>query len=604
MATQDPSRPNYRFGLRQTLIASIGALVLIAVGTVAGVSYLASRSIAGKLGSGLIVLGLDRFEQALRDELDAVVYQAQFVSQAITAGRYGFSDRRRLADFAAGSLAATPQVSGVILADDTLNAIELRRQQNGAFRVDIDIRSSPVLKEIAREARKQSGPFWIEPVYGDHEKSSILGLVVPIRYERTHHGFIVVYILTKTLSEFADRLSEPPHRAAFILFGDTDVLAHPVLIHGSPKLTSDNPLLASHELDDPILKDLTEARPFREAGITLPEGSEALVLEKDGKRTYIYKRTLDDYGDEPLVIGSYFTESIFDGVLATLRHQALIGLALLAGGVVTAILLARLLSRPIRRAAAGGAAIQSLDFDRVTALDRSNIREVDELAVSLNAALEGLKSFGRYVPRSLVARLIKEGLAGAGSEERSLSVMFTDIAGFSAMCETMPAKEVADFVNDHLTLVADCIEREGGTIDKYIGDSVMAFWGAPDTLDNTAVPACRAALAIRSAIIADNRTRAAQGLPLVRIRIGVHTGPLVVGDIGAPTRINYTVVGDVVNGGQRLESLGKEVDATAEVIILISRATAELLPADFDVAAQGALKAKGKESELEVYRLS
>ncbi len=576
----------------------------MAVGTVAGVSYLASRSITSELGSRMIVLGLDRLEQALRDELDAAVYQAEFVSQAITGGKYSFENPKRLADFAAGSLAATPQVSGVILADDKLHAIELRRVRDDVFRVRVDIPAHPVLSEIAREARTQSGPFWIEPVFGDREKSSILGLVVPIRYERRHLGFIVVYIRAKTLSAFADRLSEPPRATAFILFGGVRVVAHPSLVEGSPKLSADNPLLALHEVDDPVLNHLADARPFREAGIKLPKGSAALVLEKDGKRYQIYKRTLEDYGDEPLIIGRYFTASVFDRVLATLRHEAFLGIALLLGGIVLAILLARAISRPIARAARAGVAIQSLDFDSVPILDRSRIREVDDLAVSLNAALEGLKSFGRYVPRTLVARLIKEGLAGAGSEERALSVMFTDIAGFSAMCETMSAKEVADFVNRHLTLLADCIEREGGTIDKYIGDAVMAFWGAPDTLDNTALPACRAALAIRSAIVADNRKRAEQGLPPVRVRVGIHTGPLVVGDIGAPTRINYTVVGDVVNGAQRLEGLGKEVDPEAELIILISRATADLLPPDFDVAAQGALKVKGKERELEVFRLT
>src|SRR5690606_34986848 len=104
-------------------------------------------------------------------------------------------------------------------------------------------------------------------------------------------------------------------------------------------------------------------------------------------------------------------------------------------------------------------------------------------------------------------RLIRENRVGAGSEERELTVMFTDIAGFSKICESMTAKQVAEFVNAHLALVSGCIEKEGGTIDKYIGDAVMAFWGAPDILENTAEPACRAALAIREAIRKDNERR-------------------------------------------------------------------------------------------------
>ena len=118
--------------------------------------------------------------------------------------------------------------------------------------------------------------------------------------------------------------------------------------------------------------------------------------------------------------------------------------------------------------------------------------------------LDALKAFGRYVPRTLVLRLIKEGGFGAGTEERILAIMFTDIVGFTATCETMTAPEVAAFINQHLTLIAACVEHEGGTIDKFIGDAVMAFWGAPARLDNPAAAACRAAIAIQKALAADN----------------------------------------------------------------------------------------------------
>jgi class 3 adenylate cyclase len=176
----------------------------------------------------------------------------------------------------------------------------------------------------------------------------------------------------------------------------------------------------------------------------------------------------------------------------------------------------------------------------------------------------------RYVPRTLVMRLVKEGRVGFGSEERVLAIMFTDIASFTSMCETMSAGEVAAFINQHLSLVSACVEQAGGTIDKFIGDAVMAFWGAPGRVENPAASACRAAVAIQHALAADNKRRAAEGLAPVRIRIGIHMGPVVVGDIGAPNRINYTIVGDTVNAAQRLESLGKTVDPNAEAITLVS----------------------------------
>jgi adenylate cyclase len=250
------------------------------------------------------------------------------------------------------------------------------------------------------------------------------------------------------------------------------------------------------------------------------------------------------------------------------------------------------------------AKVGTLDFDRVEEIKPSLIREVNNLATAFNKMLGGLRSFETYVPRKLVARLIEEGqAAGAESEERELTIMFTDIVGFTSMCEGMDAKEVAAFINHHLTLLAACVDDEGGTIDKYIGDALMAFWGAPERIENTAPSACRTALAMKRAISSDNMTRAAAGMKPVRLRIGIHTGPLVVGNIGAPSRVNYTVVGDTVNSAQRLEGLGKEVDPDAEVTILISSVTRAQLPVEFKTAAVGSHLVKGKSERIDVYQL-
>jgi adenylate cyclase len=145
--------------------------------------------------------------------------------------------------------------------------------------------------------------------------------------------------------------------------------------------------------------------------------------------------------------------------------------------------------------------------------------------------LGGLRAFGRYVPRTLVMRLVKEGRVGAGTEERVLAVMFTDIVSFTSTSEKMSAAEVADFINQHLSLVSACIEREGGTIDKFIGDAVMAFWGAPARIDNPAASACRAAVAIQRALAADNKHRVAAGLKPVRIRIRLGSPPVGTAEI-------------------------------------------------------------------------
>ncbi len=211
--------------------------------------------------------------------------------------------------------------------------------------------------------------------------------------------------------------------------------------------------------------------------------------------------------------------------------------------------------------------------------------------------------FSRYVPKTLVRKLLREGRAYAPPEEREVAVMFTDIAGFTSASEGMTATETAAFVNHHLSLLGAEITKEGGTIDKYIGDSVMAFWGAPERLENPAEPAARAAIGMARAIRADNIARVARGEAPVRIRIGLHMGPLVVGDIGAPERVNYTVIGDTVNAASRLESLGKEIDGSSDVVILVSSEIAKRLGNTVEYRSIGQHQVKGRVEPLEVVRL-
>jgi len=318
----------------------------------------------------------------------------------------------------------------------------------------------------------------------------------------------------------------------------------------------------------------------------------------------VLTKSISGYGDTPLIIGAYFNGSGLAALVNSILRTILVGAVILFIGLGVVLWLSRAITRPIRQTSEAAAAIAALDFDGVEPLPKNRIWEIDDLATAFNAMLVGLRSFSRYVPRNLVRQLIRENSVGAGIEERELTVMFTDIAGFTSACEGMSPADVAEFINHHLTLVSNCIEHEGGTIDKYIGDAVMAFWGAPDRIDNPNLRALRAAAALQIALAEDNQKRMRQNLPKVRIRIGVHTGPLIVGDIGSPDRINYTVIGDVVNTTQRLEALGKEVDPEAETIVLFSRSVKDSLNGEFQFDEIGQMKVKGRQGEIEVYRLA
>src|SRR5260221_12259792 len=187
--------------------------------------------------------------------------------------------------------------------------------------------------------------------------------------------------------------------------------------------------------------------------------------------------------------------------------------------------------------------------------------------------------------------------------------MFSDIVEFTPQAEDLPEQQTADLLNHHFALLGACIEHEQGVIDKYIGDSVMAVWGGLSRMEDHADHAVRAALAIARVIREDNAVRRGAGHAAIRVRIGLHSGPVVVGNIGAPGRVNFTVVGDTVNIAQRFEQLGKEfMSGDEEVVVLVSGGT---LAAVKDRAALDLPQlpppehryVKGHEEPVEVYRL-
>jgi adenylate cyclase len=177
-----------------------------------------------------------------------------------------------------------------------------------------------------------------------------------------------------------------------------------------------------------------------------------------------------------------------------------------------------------------------------------------------------------------------------------LTVMFTDLENYTGFSRDRPADETAAYLNTLLARIGPAIEASGGTIDKYIGDAIMAFWGAPEPRADHAAAACRAACSIAELVTAFNRERRARGLDACRMRIGLHTGPVVVGNIGFEGRMDYTIIGEVVNMAQRLEQAGRRLLGDGEeVIVLMSATTREAAGDGFDCDAV--------QEEQPVYRL-
>lgn len=220
--------------------------------------------------------------------------------------------------------------------------------------------------------------------------------------------------------------------------------------------------------------------------------------------------------------------------------------------------LSSVISAPLEKLARKVVRIQDLEGQNLPPLE-SPIREVAVLSRAIDTLDTAVKSFAAFVPVGLVKQLLEsDQKLELGGHSRFLTIFFSDLEAFSSLSEEVPSQELLLRVSAYLAVVTKAVNEEAGTIDKFIGDGVMAFWGAPALLDDHAARACFAALRIRRGMEELNARWEEEGLKPLNVRIGIHSDAVLVGNIGSKERISYTVMGDGVNVAARLEGINKE----------------------------------------------
>jgi adenylate cyclase len=209
-------------------------------------------------------------------------------------------------------------------------------------------------------------------------------------------------------------------------------------------------------------------------------------------------------------------------------------------------------------------------------------------------------AFSLYVPKTLVDEVVAhpEQLK-LGGEKRNLTVLFSDLAGFTTLSEQKEPEELVQFLNEYLTEMTDIVFKHDGTLDKYIGDAIMAFWGAPVAMDDHAIKACKCVIDMQTRLVEMNEQWKLQDKPQADVRFGINTGDMIVGNMGSLNRFNYTVMGDSVNLAARLEPANKLYGTS----ILISEFTCKLVSDHFITRELDRLKVKGKQKTVSVYEL-
>ena len=210
------------------------------------------------------------------------------------------------------------------------------------------------------------------------------------------------------------------------------------------------------------------------------------------------------------------------------------------------------------------------------------------------------QTFSKFVSKSVVDELLKHpDKLKLGGEKKILTVLFSDIRGFTSISERLTPEELVEHLNVYLQAMTELVFQYNGTLDKYVGDEIMAFWGAPVEMEDHALNACKCALDQMDTLRKMNEKWRAEGKPELNIGIGINTGDMVVGNMGSSSRMDYTLMGDNVNLGARLEGTNK-VYATE---IIISENTYEHVRDNVIVRELDLIRVKGKEQPVKIFEL-
>lgn len=580
-----------RIGIAAILIISFGGLVAASTGALL---FLA------------IVNALDSTKTALASRIQGLIEEAAFASELffepmetharwlaseIAAGRVDVQDTEKLIAILSGALSTIPQAAAVSFQD---------RNGDGFFYESGSMVVHRVHWKPEWRVRMDRPPIeglWVlRPSVLDGERVGTF--IAPARTPEGDVGAVAVRVDISPLSDvLAMNASYQGHDLIrFLLFNNRIVIGHPMLANS---LSDTRPTI--DELGDPFLDELFDAQRFDLALVAPIPGVETFALRTNaGDRVFALMTDDARQTGGEVMVGVHFDPAAGEAEIHRLFSVAGVGAALLLISVGVAIVFGRRAAAPVRRLATAAKLVQNNDLDKVQDLPLGHVSEMADAAEAFNGMVEGLKErakirdlFGKYVPQDVAAMLLTDETSGAPRSAEA-TVLFLDLAGFSTMSEKLDPAGIVSTLNDFFSDAVALIEKQHGMVTQFQGDAILAVFNVPVELPDH--ESCAIAAAREIATTVANRTYAGQ---VLGVRVGINTGKLVAGAVGAEGRLNYTVHGDAVNIAARLESMNKEFGTT----ILVSETTMAMAKDAATFKEIGSLPIRGREKPVVVYTI-
>ena len=407
-----------------------------------------------------------------------------------------------------------------------------------------------------RRAVEENAPGWNRVSSFPGSNRQAISTSTPLIVDNRFVAVINVVIDLARLSQFLASVQVGKTGTVIVLDRNGNVVASPDPTAIDQQQNGTMPTLQNLSRSDNLLRAVSDY--LGRGAVRLNALNETRQVEYAAPDGSDYFITFNPLGFEDWVVATVIPGSDF---LATIDRNAKLLIAALAVLTLIIAVLAvtaanRLIGAPLLRIVGQLRHIENFQLASVVPLS-SPLRELDNLSAALTQMSRGLASFQKYIPTALVRTLVARGVeARPGGNQQVLTVLFSDIVGFTGLSERL-GDAIVPVLSEYLEVASAAISAHNGTIDKFIGDAVLAFWGAPMPNDRHAIEACAAALEFRRRLRRRSADIQREGGPPLRIRVGINTGRMLVGNIGSSERLSYTVIGDAVNVASRLEAINK-----------------------------------------------
>ena len=479
------------------------------------------------------------------------------------------------------------RLNAVISVDPHFLQMRILDEQGKVLIENVDNPGEPV-NRIAIAYALEGKPFTSEAYLSKAYNSEVIYIAAPIQAPGGPVEGVVtaVFDIQDELSDLVGKMTFNESGYAVVVDGEGQIVAHP-----------DRGRLDQNILSYPAVQ---LARQTRSIGQVVAPNAEGV------SRLFIYRplQNPSTTGKDPWVLLTEIDEGEEMATLNQLRRELILGgLVLLAASVIIGQQMSRSIRKPFSTIRAFAGRIG--EGDLTGHLDIKGKDMAGALSATLNDMVAGLRErdrvkevFGRYIATQVSDKILKSETALAG-ESRVVTILFTDIRNFTGMSEGMTPQQVVTFLNAYFSEMVDAVFEQGGVLDKFIGDGLMATFGSLEDQPDHPRRAVRTALRMKALLAKLNGERAVVGKPPIAIGIGIHTDEVIVGNLGSAKRLEYTVIGDGVNAASRVQTLNKEFGTT----ILITNTTYEAVKDEFECREMPEHELRGKHKSLKFYEV-